>query len=60
MNNILLALIAFMVSTSAMASTEHYIRKDGNHVQQLLLWRCHSTSTETTIQALLGQMKPIC
>ena len=52
MNNILLALIAFMVSTSAMASTEHYIRKDGNHVQQLLLWRCHSTSTETTIQAL--------
>ena len=35
MNNILLALIAFMVSTSAIASTEHYIRKDGNHVQHL-------------------------
>lgn len=35
MKNVLIALIAFMASTSAMASTEHYIRKDNNHVQHL-------------------------
>ena len=35
MKNIFFALVTFLVSTSAMAATEHYIRKDGNHVQHL-------------------------
>ena len=35
MKNIFFALVTFLVSTSSMAATEHYIRKDGNHVQHL-------------------------
>ena len=35
MNRILLAAFALLVSTAAFASTDHYIRRDGDHVQHL-------------------------
>lgn len=35
MNKLILATVALLVSTSALASTDHYIRRDGDHVQHL-------------------------
>jgi hypothetical protein len=35
MNRILFAALTLLVSTGALASTDHFIRRDGNHVQHL-------------------------
>lgn len=39
MKYILSALLTFMVSSSAFAGTEHYLRRDENHVQHLRVTR---------------------
>ncbi len=39
MKNVLFAALSLMVSSTAFASTEHYIRRDGNHVHHLKITR---------------------
>lgn len=39
MKKILLATLALWVSSAALAGTEHYVRRDGNHVQHLKITR---------------------
>jgi len=39
MKNILIAALTLLVSSAAFASTDHYIRRDGNHVQHLKITR---------------------
>ena len=39
MNKIIVAALALLTSTAVLADTQHYLRRDGNHVQHLKITR---------------------
>ena len=39
MKNILIAALTLLASSAALAATDHYVRRDGNHVQHLKITR---------------------